>query len=238
MKALLDELTTFVGLLSPTGEILYINNTSTNATGFSLTDVEGKKFQNIDWWSYSDKEMSKIASDIKSCAAGKRTLREIKLNTKSNGEVWIEFSLHPILDETGKVIYLVPEGRNVDHFKKESFLIKKSLDIIQTFVGILNKDGTVCYVNDAPLQKANLTKEQVIANKFWNTGWFQNDSNLRHNIEKYCAQTAKGQIISTEVVALFENKKARVRLNMRPIFNRKGDVIRIVAEGQLICFES
>jgi PAS domain S-box-containing protein len=143
----LNDMYTFVGVLSPDGEVIFANNTPLKASGQTLDEVKGKKFYGLTWWIYSDEVRESIKKDIEFCALGNSTSREVKVQTL-NGLIWIDFSIHPIYDEKGNVKYLVPEGRDISKRKKVEEALaeseKRFLDVIYSSKdAILLIDGSI-----------------------------------------------------------------------------------------------
>ncbi len=109
----LNDLLTFIGVLEPNGKIVFANNTPLEAAGIKLEDVVGKMFYDTYWWAYSEEARQMIKKDIERCASGKTFVREIQAQMAAGSLIWVEFSMHPIYDEEGKIKYLVPEGRDI-----------------------------------------------------------------------------------------------------------------------------
>ena len=109
-SGILNDLHSFVAVLKPTGELIFINNTPLELIGKKLEDVEGEIFYETPWWNYSKEVKSSLKEDIKLCATGKSLSHEIQINSL-HGLIWIDFSMHPVYDSNGNVKYLVPEGQ-------------------------------------------------------------------------------------------------------------------------------
>ena len=113
----LNDMQSFVAVLKPSGEIIFINNTPLELIGKKLAELEGVLFYETPFWNYSEEVEESIRRDIELCASGKTLAHEIKINT-INGPIWIDFSMHPVYDDNGNVKYLVPEGRDISNIKK------------------------------------------------------------------------------------------------------------------------
>ncbi|MEF9427016.1 MAG: ATP-binding protein, partial [Candidatus Mariimomonas ferrooxydans] len=109
----LNDLLTFVGVLDPDGKVIFVNNTPIEIAGIKLEDVMGKMFYDTYWWAYSEEAQQTIKEDIERCASGETIAREIQAQMAAGSLMWIEFSMHPIYGEEGKIKYLVPEGRDI-----------------------------------------------------------------------------------------------------------------------------
>ena len=117
-RALLDDMLTFVGVLRPNGEIVFINNTPLKVAGIALHDVVGKKFYDAYWFQFSEEVRAMLRRDIERCAAGTASVHELQYQTADGSVRWVEFSIHPILDQEGNVTYLIPEGIDITERKQ------------------------------------------------------------------------------------------------------------------------
>ena len=89
-----NDLHSFVAVLKPTGELIFINNTPLELIGNKLEDVEGDIFYETPWWNYSEEVKASLKEDIELCATGKSLSHEIQINSK-HGLIWIDFSVAP-----------------------------------------------------------------------------------------------------------------------------------------------
>jgi two-component system, sporulation sensor kinase E len=115
-SGILNDLHSFVAVLKPTGEIIFINNTPLELIGKKSGDMDGVLFYETPWWDYSEDVKASLMEDIELCATGQSLSHEIQINS-SHGLIWIDFSMHPVYDSNGNVKYLVPEGRDISNIK-------------------------------------------------------------------------------------------------------------------------
>ena len=122
----LNNLLTFIGVLEPNGKVIFVNNTALDTAGIKLEDVMGKMFYDTYWWAYSHEAQQMIRDYTERCASGETFSGEIQIQVAGGSLRWIEFSMHPIYDEKGKVRYLVPEGRDITERKRAEESLRKS----------------------------------------------------------------------------------------------------------------
>ncbi len=169
----LNDMLTFVAVLEPDGKVIFANDTPLNAAGIKLEDVIGKMFYDTYWWAYSKEAKNKVKSDIETCASGKTLHSQIKVQMADGELIWVDFSMHPICDEEGKVKYVVPEGRDITDRKKaekalrdskEQYrsLIESSEDHIYLIDGNLN----YLYANEKLLSRYGKPLEEVIGQNY------------------------------------------------------------------------
>lgn len=169
----LNDMHTFVAVLKPTGEIVFINNTPLKLIKKELKDVKGKKFYDSKWWNYSDESRKRIKEDIKSCAQGSIINHETQIFT-DEGLIWIDHSMHPFYDEQGNIKYLVPEGRDITS-KKEA---EKALHAERNRLKMLNENspfgivlidskGDYQYINPKFEELFGYTLKEIPNGKAW-----------------------------------------------------------------------
>ncbi|MCF6290934.1 MAG: ATP-binding protein [Desulfobacterales bacterium] len=112
-SGVLNDMLTFVAVLEPDGRVIFVNNTALDAGGLTLDEVKGKMFHDAFWWQHSGQVRQQIKEDVRICATGETLVHDIEFQAVTGELVWIEYSMHPIYDENGKIKYLVPEGRDI-----------------------------------------------------------------------------------------------------------------------------
>ena len=112
LKEVLNDLTTYTGIVEPDGKILFINNTALSTSGIKLSDVHGSYLYDVGWWDTAETR-DLIKRDLESCSAGHPVSRKIQARMGSRGLRWIVFSAHPVSDKTGVITQLIVEGRDI-----------------------------------------------------------------------------------------------------------------------------
>jgi PAS domain S-box-containing protein len=108
----------FVGLLSVDGILIEANRPALAAAGLTLQDVLGKPLEETYWLSYDASVQQQIRSDIARAAHGEATRYDRQIRVAEGAMVWIDFSLEPVRDATGKVIYIVPSASVIQERKQ------------------------------------------------------------------------------------------------------------------------
>lgn len=115
--ALFDHAFEYLGLLAPDGTVLDVNQTALDAIDRTRTDVVGRPFWEAPWWSYSTQMRERVKSAVSAVAAGEFVRFEASQPLPGGALIEIDFSLKPVKDETGQVVLLISEGRNVSELK-------------------------------------------------------------------------------------------------------------------------
>ena len=117
-----------MGLLTPDGTLLDANRASMEFAGSSRQDVIGRPFWETVWFASTPGAPEAVREGIVRAAAGEFVRYELSLRRPSGAVITFDFSLHPVRNEKGEVVYIVPEGRDVTERKsaelRDSFLIR------------------------------------------------------------------------------------------------------------------
>ena len=115
----------YIGLLTPSGTIIDCNRASLEFAGNTREEVIGMNFSDSPWFANTPGAPEMARQAIAHAAAGESIRQEIALVRPSGETIPFDFSLTPVRDPNGKVIFLVPEGREIIELKQaEAALIQ------------------------------------------------------------------------------------------------------------------
>jgi PAS domain S-box-containing protein len=117
-RAIFDGTFQFIGLLDTEGIVLEANRTALEAIGATPQDVVGQLFWATPWWTHSPNLQIQLQQGIERAAIGELVRFEAKHFLADGSHITVDFSLSPIFDETGKVVMLIPEGRDISDRKR------------------------------------------------------------------------------------------------------------------------
>ncbi len=144
----------FMGVLDTEGVLIEANQTALDFAGLKQSNVSGRLFWETAWWEHSEELREWLRNAVIQAASGKMVVGEVN-NIGPDGELrYVDFSIKPVMDDEGKVVFLVPEGRDITDRKKAEearrefeerwhSLANNTKDIIQ----ILDTDGTILDMN-------------------------------------------------------------------------------------------
>ena len=131
-RVILDEMYQFVGLLDVNGMTLEINRAALEGAGIQLNDIQGRPFWEARWWQVSSETREKQRDLCGRAARGKFIRCDIEIYGRSGGEetIVIDFSLMPVRDQLGRIMFLLAEGRNITEKKTaEAELARKNEEL-------------------------------------------------------------------------------------------------------------
>ncbi len=131
-RAIFDSMFQFIGLLKPDGTLLQANQTALDFGGFRLDDIAGCLFWETPWWSLSTQTQQRLKSAIAQAASGEFVRYEVDVVGAGDRVITIDFSIKPIKDETGQVVLLIPEGRDISDKKQAEQALRRSESQLRT----------------------------------------------------------------------------------------------------------
>jgi PAS domain S-box-containing protein len=117
-RAIFDGMFQFMGVLTPAGILIEANRTALDAIGVNPEDVVGQMFWVTPWWTHSPVLQEQLKNAIARAAQGELVRFEAEHILADQTAVFVDFTLKPIFDEGGKVIMLIPEGRDITDRKQ------------------------------------------------------------------------------------------------------------------------
>ena len=128
---LFDSMFQFVGLLDPDGILIAANRASIEAVGTRERDVLGRPFWDTPWWRGLPDAQSRLRGAVRRAAEGEFVRYEVEHRGHGGtGLLTADFSLNPVRDGAGRVVYLVAEGRDItDRVRAEAEVADKARDL-------------------------------------------------------------------------------------------------------------
>lgn len=139
-RSVFDSTFSFMGLLEKDGTIIEINKTALDFAGYSSDEIKGLKLEEAKWWpTKREKELAK--KGVEEALTGQEVRLDLNVIGNEGNILRIDFSIVPIKDSNGDVLFLVPEGRDITErelMNKELIETKERLERAQEIAKIGN----------------------------------------------------------------------------------------------------
>jgi PAS domain S-box-containing protein len=183
-QAFFDQGALFAGIMDLDGTILEPNRLSWEGCGYTREQIVGKPFWEGPWWTPSPALVEQIKAASAEAAAGKTFRAEMPYFIADGSERFVDVTIQPIRDETGRVLFLAPTATDITDRKlaeadREKFvtLIESSTD----FIGMCDLDGIPFFVNRAGLEMIGLDSIEQARHTLVSEFFFPEDQDLIMN---------------------------------------------------------
>lgn len=146
IRAIYEGTTEYTGLLTPGGMVLDCNRASLEfAPDVPKDEIVGRPFWEGPWWANTPGLPDRIRSAVSLASSGTFVRDELRLQRPSGQAATFDFSLHPIRDETGDVVAIVPEARDITALERAGEALKASEE---RFRSLANASPTIIWTAD------------------------------------------------------------------------------------------
>jgi PAS domain S-box-containing protein len=112
LRAIFDGTYEYIGLLDLEGTLLEANRASLEFADSARDDVVGRPFWEGPWFAHTPGAAEAMREAVGRAAAGEFVRYEAQLRRPSAEPMFFDVSLHPVRDAHGRVVLIVPEGRD------------------------------------------------------------------------------------------------------------------------------
>ena len=198
-RAIFNNSFQFTGLLKPNGTLIEVNQTALDFGGVKPTAVAGLPFWETCWWREGEGDKGRqgeflatnpgrtttihplpetlspkqeqLRKAIATAARGQFVRYEVEVRGFGGIVATLDFSIKPVLDETGNVVLLIPEGRDITERKKaeerlrllESAVVNANDAVLIAEAEPIDLPGPrIVYVNEAFTRMTGYSPEEMI----------------------------------------------------------------------------
>ncbi len=129
--------------------------------------------------------------------------------------------------------YAIERKRAEDALQESELQCQAMFNQTFGYMGLVQCDGTLIDVNQAPLDISGLKREEVIGRPFWETPWWKNSPEEQAKTKAGVAEAAQGRLYRDETNYLAADGTKRVAdRSFKPFRDEAGRVMSIIVEGR------
>ncbi len=156
--AIFDQEFQFVALLRTDGVLVEVNQAALEAAGIAREDAVGRHFWETDWWTHAPEEQERLRQAIAAAARGDFVRFETTYRRPTGAVITVDFSLKPIRDEDGRIVLLLPEGRDITHLKEAQ---RRETAMLRALAAIGESASILAHEIKNPITAVNLALKAV-----------------------------------------------------------------------------
>ncbi|HNC45356.1 MAG TPA: PAS domain S-box protein, partial [Acidobacteriota bacterium] len=203
--------------------------------GESKTDFIGTYGEHLQKYRFTPDELASLGERARS---GDFVSLELEYVTKKGTEFWGNLAFK-LIDVGGSRLQLVRVTDITTQKQAETALINSEhrfrtiFDTAFQMSGLLTPEGVVLQANQAALDFARLTIDDVINQPVWETAWFSHSIQVQEELKQAVQQARQGEFIRYEVEVMAAGGQIRtVDLSIKPVFDDQGKVSWLLPEGR------
>lgn len=167
LREVMDRLgpSVFVGLLDAEGRLRYANQAALRAIGSTPEQVIGQPFEATPWWQACDLSQRRLQQALASAARGEASRFDARIATHTGETLVMDFSLLPLFDDDGRVVWLIPSARDVserEQAQRQLLLTRHAVEQAHDALFQVGPDGGFRDANAAACRLLGLTREQLL----------------------------------------------------------------------------
>ncbi|MDB5888802.1 MAG: signal transduction histidine kinase [Rhodocyclales bacterium] len=168
-RRLLDNLFTFVGLLTPDGTVVDANRAPLEAGGVTLEEVRGKKVWDTYWFCHDPYLQARIRLAVEAATRGETSRYDMLVRMKNDTRMPVDFMLAPLRNDAGEITHLVPSAIDISDRKISEEALRKSEERFRCVVeaapdglAMVDRNGCLTLVNSAMEYMFGYPREELL----------------------------------------------------------------------------
>jgi PAS domain S-box-containing protein len=161
---------------------------------------------------------------------------QCRIRRANDGQVrWIAAHGEPQIGPDGKVERIFGLVGDITEQREPHERLRRLLDQLFAFVGIMAPDGVLIEANRAPLEAAGISAEEVIGKPFWEAYWWSHDPAVQARLRDAVAEAASGRLVRYDVpVRMAGGVLVTIDFQLSPMRDSEGAITHLIPSGVVV----
>jgi len=117
-------------------------------------------------------------------------------------------------------------------FDAASHQLRVILNDMYTFIALIDAQGKMVFVNNAPLKISGLEVEDILDKPFCDALWWSYSQSVKDEVCEILQRAMTGEKVQEEIqIEIAHKQKIWINFNIHPVYNHEGHLLHLVAEG-------
>ncbi|WP_170937355.1 MULTISPECIES: CheR family methyltransferase [Rhodomicrobium] len=153
--------------------------------------------------------------------------------------IWVAARALVEMDESGLPFRMIGAQFDITERKKAEQAVvgsearlRRLLDNLFAFVGVLSLDGVLLEANAAPVDIAGIKREDVIGKPYWDTYWWNFSEESRERLKGSFQRALAGETVRYDVeIRIADERIIIIDFQLAPLRNETGEIVEIIPSG-------
>ncbi|MFN7143671.1 MAG: PAS domain S-box protein, partial [Myxococcota bacterium] len=118
--------------------------------------------------------------------------------------------------------------RVAEQLRESEDHLRRVLDQLYAFVGVMRPDGVVQDINRAPLEAAGLTAADVLGKPIWDTHWWAYAPDVQARVRDATARAKAGEVVRFDAPIRMGDRQMWIDFQIAPLTDGEGRVTHLV----------
>jgi PAS domain S-box-containing protein len=238
-RSMTEELPMLVWKHGPDGELVWVNQTLCDFVGATREQISdhGVRFE------HHPDDPEPVVPAVRAARIEHRPYHGQSRVRRADGAWrWIEAWGRPRFDSGGEYIGYLGAALDVTErvdaestTRRSAQFLRRLIDNLFAFVGVLTPDGTLIEANRAPLEAAGIELDDVIGRKFWEARWWTVDEATQAQLRAAVDEAAAGRTVRYDVQVRGQGDELIwIDFQLAPLVGDDGVVTHLVPSGHVI----
>lgn len=235
-SAIFNSMFQFIGLLSPEGVLLEVNDAAVAFAGVSRSELIGRPLWECHWFQISEHTQQLLQEAITRVRAGAFTRYEVEVHCHGGQTAIVDFSMNPVFDDAGQVTAIIPEGRDVTEARRyrEQLLqseeqFRAALQHAPIGMALVSLEGRFMQVNSALCAIVGYPAEDLMQLTFQEITAPEDLNADLHNLQQLIADEIKSYKMEKRYLRR-DRSEVWIQLTASALRDASGKLLHFVAQ--------